>query len=501
MKCLWFVPIGITGSLVFGCGMSATTGNALNCGVAKSSPDKGKSQASQLVDLNSESEARLGVGYLDITSTGAQGEQTIRCTATIQPAEGKNDHIHVITAQHCGWDADTEEFSSSKYKLQVWYNGGYFPVPGEMIGQAQWGIFARAMKPYLHFLSDRFQTNFANSTSSAAMQSCLDLTGEINLKKPLAKDVLCFSAKEKRRLLMKVKVDKKQEGRLKRVLQAVGNRQTAALDNLPEPERTIFNFFTNQPSSFERLSAHLTTIGFLLNTRFCSTSESDGPFDTDGHAIKREACAFKPLLLSFIQKELPQHYREVMAITERNFSSNAEMQEFYDSQLRCSLKNLDDIKLGQFKVPRNSCDLDMFSGHVWMKWGRHGPQHLQSIQIKDPSRDGFNDQSFYALRTNSLGGREAALSGDVSKSTSRIHRINNQLGEILPKFSAFAFLFDPKDTNIWITKKDSGSQLSIFGVFPAAVISTYNDEPTSGGASILALPEPEEEKTDSASGC
>jgi len=122
------------------------------------------------------------------------------------------------------------------------------------------------------------------------------------------------------------------------------------------------------------------------------------------------------------------------------------------------------------------------------------------MQVKDKAAYGFTQETFYTLQTNSLGSLEATLSGDTSRSQPKIHPINPSAGNLNSSPLALAYLFEPEKEQIWISKKDSGSAFTIFGVIPYSVLSMYNGEPTSEGASVIVLPEPSSEEISQGSG-
>lgn len=57
----------------------------------------------------------------------------------------------------------------------------------------------------------------------------------------------------------------------------------------------------------------------------------------------------------------------------------------------------------------------------------------------------------------------------------------------------FKLYFKQSQPQISFSKGDSGSMITIGGIIPLLALNTVNEEPTSGGASILALPEASEE--------
>ena len=450
----------------------------------KSSPAPG---SLNLADIRGANDSNLGLGYVDISTDVGMVSQTRRCSMSLYPVEGKADHVRLTTAAHCGWPAESEEFAKSKNRLQIYYNGGYFPVSIELQGQQDWHAFAKMLSPYQNLLPAKFRKRMTSFMTDMNKQECLSLTSKVRSNAPSEADILCFSRSEMRTLVGKITVEPKMRTALDSVLAAAATKRNAVLDNFPFHEQMVFKAVFENPSPYEMLPAYLKELGFKLNPFFCSAPAAELPKEVNGDPETQELCSLRSVLLESFKKEMPQWWGYLQSSAEMQFGSYEEMRAFHGEKLRCAFASLDGFNPTADKPIRNSCDRDMLSWYVWRKWVKEGLVNLATLQSKNPKLNGFTPETFFSLHTNSFATRDDLQANNFLKSKPKHFLIDPNNG-VFTFESAMAFALNPVRESLWISKKDSGSLFSIFGVVPAGVLSTYNGEPTSGGASILPLP-------------
>jgi hypothetical protein len=486
---------------VAGCG-TANTSQVQLAACQKQSSAKGTEAATagrlNFADVSQDEQQRLGLGYVDITTDTSQGVQTRRCTMSLAPISGKLDFVRVTTAGHCGWQADSEEFAKSKFQLQIYYKGGYFPIAAELQGQQDWHVYARTLSPYAAFFPEKIRKRFLTTTTDLNKNDCLTLTKDTRSRVPSEADILCSSKGEARTLVAKITVDERFRSALNVVLASAEAKRRAVLDNFMLHEQMVFKAVLENPSPYEMLPSYLEEFGFKLNSYFCKSPVAELPKEVNGDPETQGFCHLREVLIDAFKKQMPQWWEYLKPSAEKSFSSYAEMRAYHQDNLRCAFASLDDFNPTLEKPVRNACDRDMLSWYVWRKWVRQGLQNLSKLQVKNSKLHGFTPETFFSLHTNSFASREDAEANNSLKSRAKYFPIDPSNG-VFTLDGAMAFVLNPVREGLWVTKKDSGSLFSIFGVIPAGVLSSYNGEPTSGGASILPLPASVETETYSSS--
>jgi len=471
---------------LMGCGATNVAKKSAPCSPkSSSSPSGADASPLNLLQISPEDEKRLGLGYLDITTDVGTGPQGRRCTMSIAPVPGEADLVRVTTAAHCGWPAESDEFAKSQYTLHIYYNGGYFPASAQMRGQKDWHTFAKKVSPYIGVLPPEVTRKFVQASTDVNKTNCINLSKNIRTTTDPAFDILCLSDGEERSLVAKIKVDSKYREILNRILEVVATRKKLVLDNLPPLEKLIFS--TDVRTPYERVPGYLQDLGFQMNSVFCAAPVVELPLGGDGLPMSQALCPVRGAMIEKFKAELPEYWSAVQPVVDKPFASNEEMSTFYRDNVGCTFSNLDEIDTTDSKFLRTNCDEDVIGWYIWNKWVKNGLTNLATLQVNDKSRVGFTPETFFSLFTNNVGSREASESNDTSKAKPTLFSISPVNGSFTLD-NAMAFLLNPAQSNIWVSKKDSGSLFSIFGVIPVGVLSSYNGEPTSGGASILALP-------------
>jgi hypothetical protein len=356
-----------------------------------------------------------------------------------------------------------------------------------MQGQQDWHVYAKMISPYQSLLPAKLRKKVFSFVTDLNKQECLSLTSNVRSSVSSDADVLCSSKGEMRTLVGKITVEPKMRTALDAVLSAAARKQKAVLDNFPPHEQMVFKAVFENPSPYEMLPAYLEELGFKLNPFFCSAPAAELPKEVNGDPETQGFCNVRSVLLGAIKKELPHWWVHLKSSAEMQFSSYEEMRAFHGEKLRCAFASLDGFNPTADKPIRNSCDRDMLSWYVWRKWVKEGLVNLATLQSKNPKLNGFTPETFFSLHTNSFATRDDLQANNFLKSKPKHFLIDPNNG-VFTFESAMAFALNPVRDSLWISKKDSGSLFSIFGVVPAGVLSTYNGEPTSGGASVLPLP-------------
>ncbi|NBW80868.1 hypothetical protein EBR21_03855 [bacterium] len=116
----------------------------------------------------------------------------------------------------------------------------------------------------------------------------------------------------------------------------------------------------------------------------------------------------------------------------------------------------------------------------------------QMLQVKGNQMSDFPQSYLVSSNVSSANSISSKFSVVPLASISEKSAPVNAQG--LSEYSGVLKLYFQNELNkLKFSKGDSGSMITIAGIVPLLALNTVNDEPTSGGASILALPEPESE--------
>jgi hypothetical protein len=115
--------------------------------------------------------------------------------------------------------------------------------------------------------------------------------------------------------------------------------------------------------------------------------------------------------------------------------------------------------------------------------GSRLPPASHEGNLLKPGVFGLNSDSYFTLLFNH---------SSTTQPSGKILSLTPDVGKMSPEdLNATVILtnFDNQNSHLRLSKTDSGSMLSVFGSVPIATLSTLDGEPTSGGTSVLPLPD------------
>lgn len=443
------------------------------------------------LDSNIQNVKGSGSGYLDIEAIDESGRAVQRrCSVMLAPDEKDASIIKVWTAVHCLFDADSLEFENSKYTLHVFYKNGYLPLPIQFEELAKLGKAARAVAPVLSSFPEKERNRWRFALSDDSVLPCQEQTKAFAAQLGSAKkNIACFSKNELRLLRGKVQATAETEKKLNVVLDAVRQRREKTQSALPELEKR----YLSAVESFRPLSAkfplYMRTYGYWMNDVHCSTPDVDLPSDADGRKETKNFCEQRDLYKMAIKQTVPEYYSDFAKVADAKPANLVELKALHGSVFGCQLESLDAFTAG---VPDVStiCDRERLTRMVWAKLIKSGIASFTDNSFAKPGVFGLTRESYFTILFNSSQ-REGGALAAANTRQGNILEVAPSLGTLSPtEFNNQVILlnFDNQNGRLRLSKSDSGSMLSVFGTVPIASLSTLDQEPTSGGTSILPLP-------------
>jgi hypothetical protein len=493
-------------ALLLGCSTKSGSSAATLC--TKSGAGKAANLASPVASLGlttpaSEFEnASVGLGFLDISTIDSGVTKTIRCTVNIHPPVDAESKFTLWTAGHCAFDPRKTEFQTAKYVVWLYQDGGYFAVPVELEYQQSAGKFIQDFETLLK-LAPGVPTSvvteytgggwFPEDVSSSCQQATTEFKSELGTR---AKDILCFTEGELRGLTVKATTSPDVQARVDRLLAAVSARNRAISDGLPPQWQNLFDFYYKAHVDKVRIANWLRRLGYYLNKNFCTANLATRP---QPDSIPRD-----------FNKFCEEPYRGLIL----NNITNAKLPTFLSSAFTTVANDTTTPLDTLYEKYAKTREVDIFAWNnsieetpedvvaqvakkIFMHWSDSGFEQLASLNIKNTSRFGFNDETLFTFAINKLS--RPADPASMKPRVVSLYNPNFQT-EIKAKTREFLVNFDSTSERLELIKGDSGSMLSLFGGFPFGLLSTVNGEPTSGGASITPLPEVGSEDASKTSG-
>ncbi|MEY3901309.1 MAG: hypothetical protein RL189_615 [Pseudomonadota bacterium] len=472
--------------------LSACAGPSTSILSQRCEPTKGQGQGpqnpnSQVVSNLSETpeeEApgkQLLRGYFDTTwkIDGVNGQK--RCIMNLLPDEGDGSEVKIITAGHCLPELPDAPRGIFRFKLYLAYRNGFIGLNVGVPSFERSVALAYLVKTHvapkmpngrLGYWLPEFGTNV-----------CKEMTREFKTQSRQEDKTACFSRQDLR--IITAKVTEENPRSLKRYaeLLAILNRtKGAAQKKLPESMKKDYQALWSSSNLYKVRKRNLRTIAYLSNVQFCRSSQgTTNPILNEPDT--RVFCEMTPEIREqfFTETTTDTEYQGLLAIR------NDEM---------TPLQNLRDMYLGCIRSPFSgpddeaSCEQELATKAAFDKWVQKG--EVQFSALADAEKRGLSFADYFQVVTEK--------NSDTSKVRSEILPIaGNVLRTSLSNTESrgvFLFDYDPLKMTFSFKKGDSGSLLNIFWGYPVAVLSTVDGEPTSGGASVTSLPEPDEEKAE-----
>lgn len=470
---------------VVGIFTTAACGNVRNVASICKNRQHSTPQIQNLTAGSQSAEQLSGVGYIDIETTSSSGQKmSRRCSMKVQPETDNNSRVHVFTAVHCLFAVKSEEFKNSKYTLQVFHNGGYFPMSVNFDGILQLNRLAQSFESYLALLpAEQYRWNFTMSENS--INFCVNKTKEYELHLGGSKkNIACFG-KNELRVLSGTITPKPQHSK---IVEKIFNSQRshfAMVDSqLTAQERYMLKLRTKNALLQNVIPFYLEQIGFWLSEKNCTTAPAQLPVGPNGLAETQALCPFRDQIINDLRSRFPEEFKVISPILEKPVADLDELKALHSSIFSCNIRSEADLDryVGEIKT---ACDHENLSRYFWRRWVSGGTSPTSVINNPLWGLFGLNNESYFGLSYNQKVETSLAPKAAVAALTSSI-------GSLSPaSFNPEVIMlnFENGKSEINLVKTDSGSILSVFGFLPVGTLSTLDGEATSGGASVTPLPE------------
>ncbi|MEY4064343.1 MAG: hypothetical protein RIR26_551 [Pseudomonadota bacterium] len=474
-------------------------GGVSNCGKPKTVTGKtttSKPSGLMLTDSSSGpwGQPAVGGGFIDITTSDASNTPLQkRCTMNVRPIDASDTSVRVWTAGHCSFDPFTVEFEKSKYTLQIYLDGGYFTVPVVFTDLEETAQFSKSFAALMDmpFVPAGVRENVSNALPRAQASVCQ--AEETKFRSTLgsnAKNVACFNRSEMRGMKATLQTDATTAPLLNRVMTEVRNREKSVMDQLSSDFKSVVDAYLISHSSEQRRRADLRGLSYLLNTKFCSATSAERPPSDDPNTPDSTAlCPYRDQIISQLTISLSTND---LAVASGIYSDTSrDLTTLRKATLGCNGYSATNLPAGLDLTMLTACDMGNISVSFWNSFVDQGPQIPSGISS---SSFGLTANSYYGFYTNNI---PSTGSSDVAKSLAKIFSLNSSsvlsfeyaLRSTSKSNNTFLINYDAATQQINPVKGASGSILAIFGVIPVGLLSTVDGEATSGGASIIPLPQ------------
>lgn len=465
-------------------GCSANTVSTTLC--AKTIKSGGNLQPLQL--NGEDADRNLGVGYLDVNTTNSLGQNlSRRCSMRFQPDPTDASQVNVFTAVHCLYAASSDEFKNSKYTLQVYFKNGYIPVSIEFDGFATLSRLSQTFDQFLSLIPrEKFRWNFAMTENS--IEPCVKASSEFSAILGTEKmNIACFGKNEMRVMSGKIAVQNNHKNYLDKVIAELRAQLARLTEKLSASELQVIKIREKTTLMSQKTGFYLRQIAYWLSEGHCATSPEQLPINPDGFSETQALCPYRKAIIDKFKSDFFDQYTVLEPVLLA--STAEESRALHSSIFACNISDVSDLEKTDLNF-KTVCDLENFNRFFWYRWAKKGtpPSWLESRNLG--ATFGLSPESYFSLyfnkKTKENGVPHAALT-PITKAVGTLS------GEALNQ-EVLMLNFDNTDNSVSLTKTDSGSIVSIFGILPIATLSTLDGEATSGGASIIPLPQPDSDQ-------
>ncbi|MEY3903856.1 MAG: hypothetical protein RL189_3162 [Pseudomonadota bacterium] len=448
--------------------------------------------------LAGQEKAYPGAGYIDSVIESGGTRKELRCTMHVEPESEDNSTVRLWTAGHCSFDPMESDYLDAKMALKIYQDGSYYTVPIRLEYKQNIAKLAQFVKVLPAFSGNSLPPEALDAYVNISLfpqqrpEICQSLSDSYKLELgAAAKDILCFGESELNSTLAVVQADEKTQIRLKRTLAEVRLQRAAIFDRLTELWKRLFNLYLDAHKDTVRGDAWLRMIGYYLNEQFCAADLATRPLPDSVPRDFNMFCnsTYRPLIIARFQSMLPPaQFASMNSVIKDKTTPLSEL-----FALNAQTKN---IEPEDYALPAHQTSDGTFARlakRIFERWTSGGINQLRQLNLENSEVFGFNEQSLFQFIVNKASSTSA--SGSVRP---QFFSLNNLVERENVEFAKRQVLvnFDGSQNNFRLEKGDSGSMLTIFGGLPLGVLSTVNGEPTSGGASVTPLPEPDDENTD-----
>lgn len=452
------------------------------------------------LSVSYESLLEWGGGYLDIKTKDSAGKVLERrCTMMLTQDEPDPSRIKVWTAIHCLYDAASDEFLNSVYTLQIHSGGRYFPATVKFDRLDNLARFAKVIQPMFSLLPESDKNRWRFSMSNESVKPCQDATQAFkNSLGDRAKNIACFSKNEMRVLSGQVSVDPKYKPLLDNILLRVRAQRSREISHLTEREKNLLKLREKTLSILDHSDLYIRNYAYWINDKHCTLPESDLPLNAQGQAETRKFCPHRESLLNLSRTQFSEEYKIIKPIAEANISSAAELKELHKSIYTCSFSNLDEVKF-ELDKPLTVCDREQLIRLFWNNYVRDAADSYNMKTDFYKSINGFSPGQYFSIFVN--GQVNPSVQRAAWNDGTRLFFLDRNAQEFSPKAISNELVLMNFDNGSFVklNKTDSGSIFSMMSFVPVGTLSTVDGEPTSGGASILPLPNVTDEQIKEAS--
>lgn len=446
----------------------------------------------------------VGTGFIDINTTDASNTPLQkRCTMSVRPIDTSDTSVRVWTAGHCSFDPFTVEFEKSKYTLQIYFDGGYFSVPVVFNDLEETAQFAKSFATLMEmpFVPEDVRANVSNALPRA--QSAVCESDESKFRSSLggaAKNIACFNRAEMRGMKATIQTDAITAPLLSKVISTVRNREKLVMDKLSTDFKRTVDAYLISHSSEQRRLADLRGLSYLLNQNYCASGAVRPPSDDPNEPDSTQLCPYRAQIIAQLEQSLSAND---LAVARSVYNDTTrDLVTLRKATLGCNGYSATNLPVGLDLTNITACDMGNISVTFWNSFVDRGPQ-LESLVSE--SIFGLSANSYYGFYTNNI---PAAGFTETSKSHAKIFSLNPNsalsfeysLRSTSKSNNTFLINYDATAQQINPVKGASGSILAIFGVIPVGLLSTVDGEATSGGASIMPLPQVGDDEETATSG-
>lgn len=509
----------VVGTVLLLVGCSGASGGRTmavgNCPSSKTTVKKdtpsGSGSGLNLTDSSSSDsgDIAVGTGFIDISAKDATGKTvTRRCTMSIRPVDASsssNDTLRVWTAGHCAFQPYQTEFETSKYTLQVYHKGGYFSIPAEIEGFKEFATFSKAVVPFLSYMTEDLKTQIFSAMPALNTKPCLGDEG--TFKASLggrARNIACFTRGELRGLKTKVTLDSTTSAYMNEIMTTIRSREANVMKEFTPDFKAVVQAFQASHFSEVRRRADLRSFALTFNQKYCDAANAAVAGGTGTAALldgataadAKKICDMRVFTLGALSSALPTD--DFALISSVANDSTSTLDAIFKKTRGCNGTSDETIGAGVDISAFTPCDFGNVQTTFWRKWVDQGNVAVQRFVFQNPSNFGLNQDTYFSFSTNSFPSAEARAKS-IGGQAKRIPLNGSTIldfGLEVNKTDHYTFFvnYDAAEGKLNPQPGDSGSILSIFGVIPAALLSTVDGKATSGGASLTPLPSVDSEE-------
>ncbi|MEY3902266.1 MAG: hypothetical protein RL189_1572 [Pseudomonadota bacterium] len=418
-------------------------------------------------------------GYFDTEWEDASGRKQKRCVMSVLPEVDGGLKVRIMTAGHCLPSLSRGEDKLVAVRMQVYHKGGFIPLAVEIPSLQKILLSGDLIQKHLIPL--------VGSTSQLglwlpeyATSNCEKWTTLFKKDAPAGYKTACFSRQDFRIVdALIVEGDAKRLAQYNTALLDLNRVAGKAASEAPVSLKSGLESLWRAHNLDEMRRRNLRAFAFLSNIQYCA----DGVVSADPETGEADTKALCQLNSGVREKFFDfatgsAEYEQLKSIRTDAATPLSVLRERY---LGC--------KRTVNSIPNEftACQSGTLARVFFDKWIRDGEQSFS--ELSETEKRGLTFADFFKIVAPD---KEIGSLGEVVVRKLEGNNARNSLKSTL--FSGgFLFDYDSSVHKFAFEKGDSGTALNVFSGFPVAVLSTVDGEPTSGGASITPLPEPDED--------